>query len=181
MKKISDPDVPPQQDEGSAPLDEVLSRPTKISTGGRVATSPVSGIVIGNIADCLETGEVLVQYPGNTDSVPQSAVVAAAICEQDIGKDVALSFIGGDPQRPIVLGLIQRPEKQAPEAVRRDGVKVEIDGETLTFSAKKEIVLRCGEASITLTKAGKVLIKGTYTSSHSSGVNRIKGGSVQVN
>jgi hypothetical protein len=42
-------------------------------------------------------------------------------------------------------------------------------------------VLRCGQASVTLTKAGKVLIRGTYVSSRSSGVNRIKGGSVQLN
>ena len=41
--------------------------------------------------------------------------------------------------------------------------------------------LRCGKASITLTRAGKVLIRGAYLLSRSSGVNRIKGGSVQIN
>ena len=56
-----------------------------------------------------------------------------------------------------------------------------IDGERLEFSAEREIVLRCGKASITLTREGKVLIKGAYLSSRSSGVNRIKGGSVQIN
>jgi hypothetical protein len=48
-------------------------------------------------------------------------------------------------------------------------------------SAKEQLVLRCGKASITLTKEGKVLIQGAYVSSRSSGVNRIKGGSVQLN
>ena len=43
------------------------------------------------------------------------------------------------------------------------------------------MVLRCGKASITLTKAGKVLIEGSYVLSRSTGVNRIKGGSVQLN
>ena len=42
-------------------------------------------------------------------------------------------------------------------------------------------VLVRGKASITLTREGKVLIRGTYLSSRSSGVNRIKGGSVQIN
>lgn len=181
MKKISDSDITPQMDEKAAPLDEVLSRPTKIGTAGRAAVSHISGVVIGKIADCSKAGEILVDYPGNPGATPQSAVVATAISEQDIGKDVALSFVGGDPLRPIVLGLIQHPEKQIAEAAGQEGVQVKLDGETLTFSAEKEIVLRCGEASITLTKAGKVLIKGTYTSSHSTGVNRIKGGSVQVN
>jgi hypothetical protein len=58
---------------------------------------------------------------------------------------------------------------------------VEGDGERLVFSAEKEIVLRCGNASITLTRAGKVLIRGAYLLARSSGVNRIQGGSVQIN
>jgi len=48
-------------------------------------------------------------------------------------------------------------------------------------SAKEQLVLRCGKASITLTKAGKIVIDGAYISCRSSGVYRIKGGSVQLN
>ena len=47
--------------------------------------------------------------------------------------------------------------------------------------AREQLVLRCGKARITLTSAGKVLIEGAYISSRSTGVNRIKGGSVQLN
>ena len=47
--------------------------------------------------------------------------------------------------------------------------------------SKEQLVLRCGKASITLTKAGKVLIDGSHVLSRSSGVNRVKGGSVQLN
>ena len=60
-------------------------------------------------------------------------------------------------------------------------VEVDADGERLIVSAKEQVVIRCGKASITLTKAGKVLIQGAYVLSRSSGVNRIKGGSVQLN
>ena len=35
-------------------------------------------------------------------------------------------------------------------------------------------MLRCGKASITLTRAGKVLFHGTYVSNRSSGVLRLK-------
>ena len=49
------------------------------------------------------------------------------------------------------------------------------------LSADKEIVLKCGKASITLTRAGKILIRGAYLLSRSSGPNRIKGGSIQLN
>ena len=60
-------------------------------------------------------------------------------------------------------------------------VQATLDGEQLVLTAQNEIVLRCGKASLTLTRAGKVLIRGTYLLSRSSGVNRIKGGSVQIN
>ncbi|MEP7119602.1 MAG: hypothetical protein ABJE95_01785, partial [Byssovorax sp.] len=36
-------------------------------------------------------------------------------------------------------------------------------------------------SSITLTRAGKILIRGAYVLTRSSGVNRIQGGSVQIN
>jgi hypothetical protein len=42
-------------------------------------------------------------------------------------------------------------------------------------------VFRFGQASITLTRAGKVLIRGAYLLSRSSGVNLITGGSVEIN
>ena len=96
-------------------------------------------------------------------------------------------FEGGDPHRPIVMGLIQhlaRVQPTSSERIRSETqnlIDAEVDGERLVFTAKKEIVLRCGKASITLTRAGKVLIRGAYVLSRSSGVNRIKGGSVQIN
>ena len=58
---------------------------------------------------------------------------------------------------------------------------MQLDDQRLELRAEREIVLRCGKASITLTRAGKVIIQGAYLSSRSSGVNRIKGGSVQIN
>ena len=56
-----------------------------------------------------------------------------------------------------------------------------VDGDRLILTAHEQIVLRCGEASITLTRAGKVLIKGAYVVSRSTGMNRIQGGVVHIN
>ena len=56
-----------------------------------------------------------------------------------------------------------------------------VNASQIVLTGRKEIVLRCGKASITLTRAGKVLLRGAYISSRSSGVNRLKGGSVQIN
>jgi hypothetical protein len=60
-------------------------------------------------------------------------------------------------------------------------VEAHVDGQRVTLEGSDEIVLKCGQASITLRRNGKVIIRGTYVETHSSGVNRIKGGSVQVN
>jgi|GEM_PF-3849539 len=39
----------------------------------------------------------------------------------------------------------------------------------------------CGGASITLRRDGKVVLKGIYLETHATGVNHIKGGTVQIN
>ena len=56
-----------------------------------------------------------------------------------------------------------------------------VDGERVEIEGKREITLRCGKASITLTAAGKIILRGAYILSRSTGVNKIKGGSVQLN
>jgi uncharacterized protein (DUF2345 family) len=56
-----------------------------------------------------------------------------------------------------------------------------VDGETVKIEASKQIILRCGKGSITITKNGKIVLRGTHMFSRSSGPNRIKGASVQIN
>ena len=58
---------------------------------------------------------------------------------------------------------------------------VRVDGRRVVLEGQEEVVLKCGEASVTLTRNGKVVIRGKYLLSRSSGVNRILGGSVHVN
>jgi uncharacterized protein (DUF2345 family) len=60
-------------------------------------------------------------------------------------------------------------------------VPAPVEPEELVLTAKRDITLRCGRASITLTRAGKVLVRGTYLSLRSSGMQRITGASVQIN
>ncbi len=147
----------------------------------------IAGIVIGRLVDVADSAQIRIDYPGNPLRQPLSATSAVAVTAQDVGREIALAFDRGDPERPIILGFIYQPQRPAePEqsGVSADGgtsLEVRLDGERVTLSADKEIVLRCGKASLTLTRAGKVLIRGAYLLSRSSGVNRIKGGSVQIN
>lgn|GEM_PF-553735 len=56
-----------------------------------------------------------------------------------------------------------------------------IDGQRVNITGQEEIILQCGEASITLRKDGKIVIRGKSLLNRASGVNRIMGASVQVN
>jgi hypothetical protein len=81
-------------------------------------------------------------------------------------------FVEGDRARPLAIGVI---------AEQADVVPAATPEERLTFTAAREIVLQCGRASIVLTRAGKVLVRGAYVSLRSSGMQRITGASVQIN
>jgi hypothetical protein len=136
--------------------------------------APFLAPVVGRVVRCDSAGAALVEYPGNPLGRPVAARATTPLDASSAGSDAVLLFENGDPARPIVVGLV-RPVGGRP------GVTAEADGERVVVSAEREVVLRCGEASITLTAAGKVLIRGTYVLSRSSGANRIKGAAVEIN
>jgi hypothetical protein len=148
----------------------------------REPTQPASAprwpeVVIGILDGFDGEGRPLVDYPGNASGAPLPALTTALYRADAIGRQVALLFAEGDGARPVIMGLVRPPGEPVPGGARL----AELDGERLVLKAKQEIVLDCGRASITLTRAGKVLIRGTYLSSRSSGVHRIKGASVDIN
>jgi hypothetical protein len=149
--------------------------------GRKAIGRKIEGIVTGELIGFKDEGRTpLVIYPNQSGT---AAVAAGAIVDlhgSHIGRKVVLMFENGDPTRPIVMGWLRNAEAW-PLAGRPGQVEVDADGERLLVNAKQQLVLKCGKASITLTKAGKILIQGTYVSNRSSGVMRIKGGSVQLN
>lgn len=113
-------------------------------------------------------------------------VVAArslvAMRQAMLDAQVAVLFEAGDPGLPIIVGVLQdRPETQLTLRVPGNATQAQVDGDHVVISAEREIVLRCGDASITLTRAGKVIIKGNYIISRSTGYNKIKGAAVDIN
>lgn len=145
--------------------------------------SPASpgGIVIGELIALKGDGRTpLVRYPRQPGTAALAARSVVDLYGAHIGRQVVLMFEEGNSARPIVIGVLHEGAS-APVGQSHGQVELDADGERLVVSAKEQIVLLCGKASITLTKAGKVLIHGTYVSTRSSGVNRIKGASVQIN
>jgi len=139
------------------------------------------GIILGELIAITDDGAApLVMYPGQPGSAALRAQTLVDLHGAHVNRRVALMFEAGDSARPIVIGVL-REGAGWPLAERPPQVEVHADGERLVVSAREQLVLKCGKASITLTRAGKVLIEGSYLSSRSTGVNRIKGGSVQLN
>ena len=87
--------------------------------------------------------------------------------------------LGSESDQQVFPNEISVPRENSERNFQSETVHV--DGKRVVIEGQEEVVLMCGESSITLTKAGKVVIRGKYLVSRSSGVNRILGGSVQVN
>lgn len=162
----------PGATDALAPL---LKAPVQALRGG-----PLPQVVVGELVAITDDGLTpLVLYPGQPGSAALRARSVVDLHGPHIGAQLVLSFENGNPSLPIVMGVLRPAARLPAEAAGK--VEVDADGERMLVGAKEELVLRCGKASITLTKAGKVLIQGSYVSSRSTGVNRIKGGSVQLN
>jgi hypothetical protein len=148
----------------------------------------IEGVRVGKIVFVDSQGIVHVDFKGNgAGPLPAklSGAMQTRLRKQGVSAfaQVLLLFEEGEPHRPVVfdvvVGAVGAMEEIAIQMA--DDQDVTVDGKSITFDAREQIVLRCGKSSITLTRAGKVLIRGAYLLNRSSGVNRIKGGSVQIN
>ncbi len=171
----------------------VLSPDTELAPGE---------VVIGQLEGLSANGEPLVDFHQNGSNEPIPAMSTLAVNAEHIGRQVALLFTRGQLNNPLIIGLIHSPLMEMIDGFDFSTTNSEqvgttdelpvgkntdlpanaiVDGKRVVFEGSEEVVLKCGEASITLTKAGKIMIRGKYILNRSTGVNRILGGSVQVN
>lgn len=149
------------------------------------STLPVEkgDVVLGSLK-ALVDGCPVIDFPDIELSCGISKSIVG-LSESDIGCQVVVAFEGGDPHRPLVLGRVVDLNFAANAnlgASRRLAARSpEVGEETLIVSEGKRLVLKCGESTITLTEAGKVIIEGEYVVTKARGVNRVKGASVQIN
>lgn len=154
----------------------------------RKRAAPTESLCVGRVVQTTEEGRALVDFPGNPlGPIEARTVVTAppAVGGAD-GLPVLLTFENGDRSLPIIVGIVQDvfspPAASAEWALTSRGTPdVIVDGRKVSFSAKEEIVLSCGQGSITLRKDGKIIIKGTNLVSRSSGTNKVQGATVRLN
>lgn len=115
-------------------------------------------------------GRLLVR---DADAPPVTAAIGVDLDDEALrdaaaaAAPVLLACLEGQP--PIVLAVLR--ERLAP-GKRRGGRRIE---------ARETLELRCGKASITLRRDGKVVVRGTDVVSASSGPNKVKGASIALN
>ncbi|HYO66572.1 MAG TPA: DUF6484 domain-containing protein [Archangium sp.] len=156
---------------------------------------PIWGTRLGWLVGSDAEGHFLVDYDGN-HAGPLVARRTIAFEQQELRDAIAvrrkavLLFENGNPRLPLVVGIehVRSPTPLtdavlavSDPAPAKQPVEAHVDGQRVVIEGKDEIVLQCGQASITLRRNGKVIIKGTYVESHASDTQRIKGGSVQIN
>lgn len=160
---VPDSWVPTEErsERASIPLPAALLFPSKSN-----------GVVIGTLV-ALAENEPHVQFAGNPAAIPVMARTIVPLLHSQVGAEVVLLFEEGNLGAPIIMGCLVQPNTPTVEIRYQNG--------KLTLAADREIVLKTGDSSITLTQAGKVLINGAFVQTKASGVNRIKGAAVQIN
>jgi hypothetical protein len=162
---------------------------------------------LGRVVSLGTRGAVNVEFPGSGGAVAARLALPAQACQLlaavKSSQPVVLVFENGDTALPIITGFIQPPPNETvsgspesqpeasgagTEAAARatelnapQVIEADVDGKRVRIVAQDEIVLECGNASITLRRNGRVVIRGTYVETYSEGTNRIKGGQVRIN
>jgi hypothetical protein len=147
----------------------------------------MSGVCVGCIVRCQPSGSVIVV---SGDGQPKDARVVAGLKRDELMRaaenksEALIVFERGDPDRPIVLALMENTEVDVsnlePDA-KQPFMEAVVDGETVKIEGRKQIVLCCGKGSITIRRDGKIFVKGTHLLSRSTGPHRIKGAHVAIN
>ena len=131
------------------------------------------GVTVATFAGFNDNDQFLVALTDELE--PIAALSTLRLTESDIGNQVVVAFERNKVRSPIIIGLLQERKQSTKPTIFK------LDGERLVLKAEREIEFRCGDASIILTKAGKVLIKGNYVLTRSRGANKIKGAYVDIN
>jgi hypothetical protein len=109
---------------------------------------------------------------------PLVARSTVRLAPEHVGREV-LACRANRAGELVIVGLLT--DAASAESTEEDAIDLVIERRRVILSAKTEVVLRCGEGSITLGADGKVTIRGIDVVSSASRTQRIRGGAVRIN
>lgn len=149
----------------------------------RVTEGPLFQPIICRLVASTATSEIMVECPGYG---PKAARLLAGINRHELlkkendGREVLVVFAHGNPEEPVIIGMFENVLEDL-VCMKNDPHETLIDGDRVVIQADREIVLACGEGSITIKEDGKIIVKGKNILSRASQTNKVKGGSVELN
>lgn len=134
-----------------------------------------AGAVMGKLV-AIEAGRPTVEFDAGQGLCRMPARVLQDMAPGGeawlVGQTVLMMLAQGDAALPIIVGRVGETLPQP---------SVDMNADELNFEGREQVVLRCGEASITLKADGQVLIKGSRLLSRASESNKIRGATVLIN
>jgi len=154
------------------------SRTAPLQRRAAKASAKAPTVTLARLVGIGPQGEPWIDLPAHarTGAVARTTIPLGASL---IGRDVLVSFVDGNPDAPVVTGVVRLPSD--PPNASPVSANATVDGERVLLTGRREVVLRCGKASIALAADGRVVIKGANLLATSSGLHRIRGGAVQIN
>ena len=157
-----------------------------VETATAAATTAAGGlnVKVARLVAGSVPGKLIVDFDGNPHDPLATARTVVALDQRALDEAIAvrrmavLLFENGDARLPIVVGLVSAdpgasllsallapaPSAPAPQPVMAPAAPVEarVDGKRIVVEGQEEVVLKCGEASITLKRDGKLILRGAY-------------------
>lgn len=144
------------------------TRPTKL------ASQPV----VARLVAIGPNAEPWISRPG-AKGKPQRARSTVALGPAFVGREVLVCF-AGSARIPVIMGVLVEPG-DVPVDAEAPAIDLRLDRQSIVLSARHELSLTCGKATIRLTADGKVVVQGADIVSSAGRVNRIRGGAVKIN
>ncbi len=149
--------------------------------------SRLDGPRLGQIVGVDREGRLLVDYEENPHGPLPAALMRAPVGPPAgpdagglrVGEEVVLLFRSGASDRPLIIGRVASDEPEVDGAASELAVRV--DGQRVVVEGREEVVLQCGEASITLSRDGSIALRGSVIESRARYTNRLRGGSIELN
>ncbi|MDH5231869.1 MAG: hypothetical protein OEY38_17550 [Gammaproteobacteria bacterium] len=112
-------------------------------------------------------------------------IADGVLAKLEPGDWLVVMFDAVQPEQSLLLDRVYNLQEIELNPFKKEKAKLKteimVDEKLLSLEAMEQLSLRCGDSAIILDKNGKITIRGKNLISHSEGMNRIKGGAVNIN